>query len=155
MNLFLGDRPVFNQDLIREMCGQPTSWYVSARIFPSKTHLPRIVGDSRVMSSDQPLYRIQFINNGKNYQLYVRELNQSAMFGFIEIGDFIFYSQSAVLVDPSEEKLKTEFDGVSRSYIPLQAVIRIDIVTEKGSALISDLGDNVTAFPYSPGKKPT
>ncbi|MEA9389864.1 DUF1820 family protein [Acerihabitans sp. TG2] len=107
------------------------------------------------MSSEQPLYRIQFINNGKNYQLYVRELNQSTMFGFIEIGDFVFYSQSAVLVDPSEEKLRTEFDGVSRSYIPLQAVIRIDVVTEKGSARISDLGDNVTAFPYSPGKKPT
>ncbi len=107
------------------------------------------------MSSEQPLYRIQFINNGKNYQLYVRELNQSAMFGFIEIGEFVFYSQSAVLVDPSEEKLKTEFDGVSRSYIPLQAVIRIDVVAEKGSARISDLGDNVTAFPYYPGKKPT
>ncbi|WP_413736214.1 DUF1820 family protein [Sodalis sp. RH21] len=106
------------------------------------------------MSSDQPLYRIQFINNGKNYQLYVRELNQSPMFGFIEIGGFVFYSQSAVLVDPSEEKLKTEFDGVTRSYIPLQAVIRIDVVTEKGSARISDLGDNVTAFPYLPGKKP-
>ncbi|WP_410013068.1 DUF1820 family protein [Sodalis sp. C49] len=107
------------------------------------------------MSSELPLYRIQFINNGKNYQLYVRELSQSPMFGFIEIGEFVFYSQSAVLVDPSEEKLKTEFAGVSRSYIPLHAVIRIDVVTEKGSARISDLGDNVTTFPYFPGKKPS
>ncbi|ACX85958.1 DUF1820 family protein [Pectobacterium brasiliense] len=105
------------------------------------------------MSNESALYRIQFINNGKNYQLYVRELVQSSLFGFIEIADFVFDSQSTVLVDPSTEKLKTEFSGVSRSFIPLQAIIRIDAVTEKGSARISDLGDNVTAFPYLPGKK--
>ncbi|MCW2483614.1 DUF1820 family protein, partial [Candidatus Symbiopectobacterium sp. NZEC135] len=56
--------------------------------------------------------------------------------------------------DPSTEKLKTEFSGVNRSFIPLQAVIRIDAVTEKGAARISELGDNVTAFPFLPGKKP-
>ncbi|MBA0218854.1 DUF1820 family protein [Pectobacterium brasiliense] len=106
------------------------------------------------MSNESALYRIQFINNGKNYQLYVRELVQSSLFGFIEIADFVFDSQSTVLVDPSTEKLKTEFSGVSRSFIPLQAIIRIDAVTEKGSARISDLGDNVTAFPYLPSKKP-
>ncbi|ASY75443.1 DUF1820 family protein [Pectobacterium polaris] len=106
------------------------------------------------MSNESALYRIQFINNGKNYQLYVRELVQSSLFGFIEIADFVFDSQSTVLVDPSTEKLKTEFSGVNRSFIPLQAIIRIDAVTEKGSARISDLGDNVTAFPYLPGKKP-
>ncbi|RRO04388.1 DUF1820 family protein [Pectobacterium aquaticum] len=106
------------------------------------------------MSNESALYRIQFINNGKNYQLYVRELVQSSLFGFIEIADVVFDSQSTVLVDPSTEKLKTEFSGVSRSFIPLQAIIRIDAVTEKGSARISDLGDNVAAFPYLPSKKP-
>ncbi|MFC3393700.1 DUF1820 family protein [Brenneria rubrifaciens] len=105
------------------------------------------------MSKESALYRIQFINNGKNYQLYVRELVSSTLFGFIEIADFVFDSQSTVLVDPSTEKLKTEFSGVSRSFIPLQAIIRIDAVTEKGSARISELGDNVTHFPYLPGKK--
>ncbi|MEH2922290.1 DUF1820 family protein [Samsonia erythrinae] len=105
------------------------------------------------MSNESALYRIQFMNNGKNYQLYVRELVQSNLFGFIEIADFVFDSQSTVLVDPSTEKLKTEFSGVSRSFIPLQSVIRIDAVTEKGSARISDLGDNVAPFPYLPGKK--
>lgn len=66
----------------------------------------------------------------------------------------MFSSHGSLVVDPSEEKLKTEFSGVSRSYIPLQAVIRIDVVTERGSARVSDLGDNVTMFPYLPGKKP-
>ncbi len=108
-----------------------------------------------MMSNEQPqlLYRIQFMNNGKNYQLYVRELKQSALFGFLEIGDFVFDSQSTLLVDPSAEKLKTEFLGVTNSYIPLHAVIRIDAVTERGSARISELGDNVMTFPYFPGGK--
>ncbi|KAA8998545.1 DUF1820 family protein [Affinibrenneria salicis] len=106
------------------------------------------------MNPEQPLYRIQFMNNGKNYQLYVRELVQSNLFGFIEIADFVFDSQSTLLVDPSAEKLKTEFSGVNRSFIPLQAVIRIDAVSEKGSARISELGDNVMSFPWLPGKKP-
>lgn len=34
------------------------------------------------MSGQAPLYRIQFMNNGKNYQLYVREIVQSNLFGF-------------------------------------------------------------------------
>ncbi|MFP1770611.1 DUF1820 family protein [Lonsdalea quercina] len=108
------------------------------------------------MSNESALYRIQFMNNGKNYQLYVRELVQSALFGFIEIADFVFESPSELLVDPSTEKLKTEFAGVDRSYIPLQAVIRIDSVKERerGSSRIAELGDNVTHIPYLPGKKP-
>lgn len=105
------------------------------------------------MSNEPLLYRIQFMNNGKNYQLYVRELRQSSLFGFIEVGDFVFDSQSTVLVDPSAEKLKTEFSGVTRSYIPVHAVIRIDTVTERGSARISELGDNVTPFPFLTPKK--
>ncbi len=105
------------------------------------------------MSEERPLYRIQFMNNGKNYQLYVRELTQSSLFGFIEIGDFVFDSENSLLVDPSEERLKTEFAGVTRSFIPMHSVIRIDAVAKQGSARIFDLGDNVTPFPYFPGRK--
>lgn len=105
------------------------------------------------MNNSQQLYRIQFMNNGKNYQLYVRELQQSSLFGFIEIADFVFDSQSTVLVDPSTEKLKTEFSGVTRSYIPINAIIRIDSVTERGCARISELGNNVSPFPLITPKK--
>lgn len=106
------------------------------------------------MNNNEPsLYRIQFMNNGKNYQLYVREFSQSSIFGFIEIGDFVFDSQNSLVVDPSEEKLKTEFAGVKRSYIPIHSIIRIDAVAQQGSARISELGNNVMTFPYFPGKK--
>lgn len=105
------------------------------------------------MSSPPSLYRVQFMNNGKNYQLYVREMASSNLFGFIEIADFVFDAQSPLLVDPSEERLKNEFSGVMRSYVPIQAVIRIDAVTERGCSRISDLGDNVTTFPQFSIKK--
>lgn len=106
------------------------------------------------MNNNEPsLYRIQFMNNGKNYQLYVREFSQSSILGFIEIGDFVFDSQNSLVVDPSEEKLKTEFAGVTCSYIPIHSIIRIDAVVQQGSARISELGNNVMTFPYFPSKK--
>ena len=37
-----------------------------------------------------------------------------------------------MVVDPSEESLKTEFHGVKKTYIPLHAVLKIDIVEKEG-----------------------
>ena len=72
------------------------------------------------------------------------------MWGFIEIEELVFGERSAVLVDPSEEKLKTEFAGVKRSYIPLHSVIRIDEVEKEGVSKISDFkGENVTQLNIS------
>ncbi|WWO99137.1 MAG: DUF1820 family protein [Candidatus Dasytiphilus stammeri] len=105
------------------------------------------------MSSDRILYRIQFINNSKNYQLYVREISNSSLFGFIEICDFIFTTSSTVLIDPSTEKLQIEFKDVTKSYIPVQAVIRIDIVKTKDRKILKEIGDNIATFPLCVNKK--
>ncbi|WWO95163.1 MAG: DUF1820 family protein [Candidatus Dasytiphilus stammeri] len=98
------------------------------------------------MRFDPVLYRVQFMNNGKTYQLYVRELSNSSLFGFIEIGDFVFTTSSALLIDPGVEKLKKEFINVTRSYIPVQTIIRIDLVKDK----TQPIKNNVTFFPFSP-----
>ena len=61
------------------------------------------------------------------------------------------------MVDPSEERLKTEFTGVQRTYIPMPAVVRIDEVEKQGTAKITPIsskGDNITAFPM-PAYTPT
>ena len=62
-----------------------------------------------------------------------------------------------MLVDPSEEKLKSEFEGVSRSYIPMHSIVRIDEVAKEGVGKISEAkGTNVSPFPtpaFTP-KKP-
>ena len=48
----------------------------------------------------------------------------------------------------SGKKLKAEFNGVKRSFIPIQAIIRIDEVEKSGVSKISS-GDNVSPFPVS------
>ena len=96
------------------------------------------------------VYKVIFINQGKVYEVYAREVAQSGMLGFIEISGFVFGDKSAVVIDPSEEKLKAEFSGVKRTYIPIHAVIRIDEVEKEGSAKIVALegkGDHVVNFP--------
>ena len=53
-------------------------------------------------------------------------------------------------MDPSEERLKTEFEGVKRTYLPMHAIVRIDEVDKEGAAKITEGGKqsgNVTAFP--------
>jgi hypothetical protein len=102
------------------------------------------------------LYRIAFLNGGKLYEIYARSVSQGELYGFIEIEEIVFGEKSAVVVDPAEERLKTEFAGVRRSYIPLHAVVRIDEVDKQGTARISAAGDGkITPFPgafYGPGK---
>jgi hypothetical protein len=97
------------------------------------------------------LFRITFLNKGQVYEVYAREVYQSDLWGFIEIENFVFGERSQMVVDPSEEKLKNEFSSVKRSFIPLQAIIRIDEVEKEGVATISK-GDNIAPFPihFSP-----
>ena len=40
------------------------------------------------------------------------------MYGFVVIEDIVFGKNTSLVVDPSEEKLKTEFENVKRFYIP-------------------------------------
>jgi hypothetical protein len=73
------------------------------------------------------------------------------MWGFVEVEELVFGERSQILVDPGEEKLKNEFSGVKRSYIPLQAIIRIDEVEKEGAARISDASSaKISPFPVTP-----
>ncbi|APE04395.1 MULTISPECIES: DUF1820 family protein [Alteromonas] len=111
------------------------------------------------MANEELLYRIQFISNGERYELYVKTLMQGSLFGFVEIGDFVWDTHTSVVLDPSHEKLKSEFSGVTKTYIPMHNVLRIDAVNKKGSAKITQLenkSDKVTVFPspiYTPTKE--
>jgi len=102
---------------------------------------------------EDKIYRIAFHNRGDIYELHARKVHQSNMYAFVEIEDIIFGERSSVVVAPSEERLKSEFAGVKRTYIPLQAVIRIDEVEREGSNRITPSGDNsgkITPFPPAP-----
>ncbi|HQQ64077.1 MAG TPA: DUF1820 family protein [Pseudomonadales bacterium] len=104
----------------------------------------------------QALYKVVFINQNQIYELYARQIFQSDLYGFIEVEDYVFGERSAMIVDPSEEKLKTEFADVKRSFIPLHAIVRIDEVEKEGPVrMIEVKGEsNVTRFPFPPAPRP-
>ncbi|MDX1804247.1 MAG: DUF1820 family protein [Alcanivorax sp.] len=108
------------------------------------------------MNNSRQIYRVIFHNNGQVYELYASQIYQSDLYGFIEVETFLFGEKTQVVVDPSEEKLKSEFAGVQRAFIPMHAVIRIDEVEKEGISKISEAGQsNVSAFPLplGPGGK--
>ena len=99
--------------------------------------------------SFKPTYKVIFHNQGQVYELFARAIYQSEMYGFIELEEFVFGERSQLVVDPAEEKLKTEFAGVKRSYIPMHAVIRIDEVEKEGAVKVSDFtGEKIMPFPF-------
>jgi hypothetical protein len=101
------------------------------------------------------IYKISFVNQGKVYEIYARSVAQGALFGFIEVEKLVFGERSSVVVDPGEERIKAEFAGVRRTYIPMHSVLRIDEVEKQGVSKISKMeGGNVAQFPlpvYTPG----
>lgn len=105
------------------------------------------------MASD-PVFKVIFQNQGEVFEVYARQIFQSELWGFIEVEEFVFGERSQLLVDPSEEKLKSEFSGVKRSYIPLTSIIRIDEVEKEGAVKIKKAGEtgNIKPFPPMPGR---
>ena len=100
------------------------------------------------------IYKVMFANQGKIYEVYARKVSHGNLFGFIEIEELVFGERSSVVLDPGEERIKSEFEGVKRSYLPLHSVLRIDEVKKQGVSKLSALeGSNVAQFPmplYTP-----
>ena len=112
------------------------------------------------MASKKRTYRVVFHNQGKIYELYARSVSQNELYGFLEISELIFGERTAILVDPAEEKLKNEFAGVERTYIPFHSVIRVDQVDKSGANKVHSAGEgsgNIAHFPMPyapPGRDP-
>jgi hypothetical protein len=93
----------------------------------------------------EPIYRVIFNNQGEVYELYTRYIFQSEMYGFIEVEELLF--DESLISDASDEaeakisfdKLKLEFTGVKRSFIPLPSVIRVDEMEKPGVVKVSPL----------------
>lgn len=99
------------------------------------------------------LYRVVFMSQGQVYEIYARDVDQSDLFGFVAVSKLVFGERTTVVVDPSEEKIKSEFEHVERTYLPMHSIIRIDVVDKQGASKISKLEGNVAQFPmpiYTP-----
>lgn len=104
--------------------------------------------------SARHVYKVLFLNQGKVYEVYARSVSQGDLFGFLAIEELVFGERSSVVVDPAEERIRSEFAGVRRSYLPLHAVLRVDEVEKQGISRISSAEGNVAQFPlpvYTPG----
>jgi hypothetical protein len=96
------------------------------------------------------IFKIMFVNQGKVYELYARKVSQGRLFGFIEVEELVFGERSTVVLDPSEERIKSEFTDVKCTMLPMHSILRIDEVKKQGQAKISALeGGNVAQFPMS------
>ncbi len=87
----------------------------------------------------QDIFKVIFVNQGELYEIYANKVYQSDLYGFIAVEELIFGAKSSLVLDPSEEKLKTEFERVTKTLIPLHEIIRIDQVTKKGTAKVRAL----------------
>lgn len=102
------------------------------------------------MATKKALYRIAFLNQGRLYEVYARQVSHGGMLGFVEIEGLIFGAEGKIVVDPSQEQLEKEFAGVKRCFVPLHAVVRIDEVEKQGPARIleaSGSSSNLAPFP--------
>jgi len=130
---------------------------------PKTEPLPPFLSKLRALRQQHPsmsqkkLFKVVFMCQGQVYEIYARNVSHGELFGFVEVEELVFGERTTVVVDPSEEKIKTEFENVKRTYLPMHTVIRIDEVDKQGISKISKLeGGNIAQFPmpvYTPGDK--
>lgn len=106
-------------------------------------------------STNEPdsVYRVLFLQQDKMYDVYAKNIYQSDIYGFIEVEDFLFGEDAKQVVDPTQEKIKKEFEHIGRVFIPMHAVLRIDEVQKQGVAKIKDMPKGtgkLMQFPYTP-----
>ncbi len=100
------------------------------------------------MASRKTLYRVAFHNQGQLYELYARRVSHGELLGFVEVEDLVFGAKELLVVDPSEERLQREFEGVRRFFVPMHAVVRIDEVEKQGPARILEAAKGAPIAPF-------
>jgi hypothetical protein len=106
--------------------------------------------------SSKLIFKVMFYNQGDIYEIYARQIYQSEIYGFIEVEELVFGENTQMIVDPGEEKLKNEFSGVKRTYIPMHSIVRIDEVEKEGNGKIREVKivDKIANFPQLERFKP-
>jgi hypothetical protein len=99
--------------------------------------------------AERTIYRISFLARGEVYEIFARHVSQGGLFGFIEVEELVFGERTKIVVDSSEERLKSEFEGVRRTYVPIHSVIRIDEVEKVGIGRITASDGKVASFPMT------
>jgi hypothetical protein len=134
-------------------------WHQPFKFAPSTAVLGKLraLKQQPAKMSKKTLFKVVFMCQGQVYEIYARSVSHGELFGFVEVEELVFGERTTVVVDPSEEKIKSEFENVKRTYLPMHSVIRIDEVDKQGVSKISRLENgNVAQFPmpvYTPRDK--
>lgn len=100
---------------------------------------------------ERKIYRVAFFNQGQVYEIYAKSVSQGDLYGFLTVEQLLFGERSQVVVDPSEERLKAEFEGVKKIHVPMHAVVRVDEVAREGHARIAPISkDGAVIAPFGP-----
>ena len=104
-------------------------------------------------SGNKTFYRVAFLNQGKVYELFCTGANTSHLLGFVEFTGLQFEHKDSLVVDPTEEKMRDEFEGVEVLHLPMHSVLRVEQVLKKGQSVIRDResGEKIMPFPIPPG----
>ena len=97
---------------------------------------------SALVAAKKLLYRIRFRTEDKILEVYCKNVTQGELFGFIEISGFVWGRKSEIILDPTEQEVRSEFSGVKNAQIPMHAVVRVDQVEKGGTAKILPLDKN-------------
>lgn len=85
---------------------------------------------------NKQLYRISYRHHDEIYEIYAKHIEDSDMFGFIEVEDLVFGESSSDTLEPAEKRFRDEFTDVKTTFLPSHNIIRIDLVEKLGPAKI-------------------
>ena len=84
-----------------------------------------------------PLYKVVFVQRDEVLELYARYITEDSLVGFVEVEELVFSDPDTdIVINPSLEKLKQQFDGVQRTYLPIHAILRIDEIDQPSVAAV-------------------
>ncbi len=101
----------------------------------------------------QKLYKVTFLSHGRSIELHARHVASSSLWGFTEVGELVFDAPTeGGLIDPTEERLREEFKDTHVLHLPMQAIVRIEEVTRRGTLRVRDAGsgEKIMPFPLAP-----
>lgn len=84
---------------------------------------------------DRTSYRVTFSSQEELYQICARSVSSSDLYGLIEIGGF-FFPENKLVYNPGEERIRREFSGITRIWVPYHAIVRIDEMADESEGEI-------------------
>ena len=84
---------------------------------------------SRNKAKKKTYFKVTFTYEDEVYQVCARHVETSEWMGMIEVSEFIF-PEGGLVYNPGEERLRKEFEGIQRTWVPFHAVLRIDEISD-------------------------